>query len=766
MLKLSILSEVADRYWRMCYRYMPHFRIQSAKAAFNKYVPHRIINIFLTLLSGTLFSAILYYAYGKINIDLYYLRDDGITTLSHARNLIDYGFVGVNPSGERIEGFSAPVEFFSYALIYLVSGARFDTYDKLQTLVCTFSLGVFIFLFFRSRLYFALFSVIGSAIYLSQSSSFMEWHGSGMENAITHVLFLATAYTLFTFSRDHKVIFALVIVPFLASISRLEGIFHVFPMLIIFSIYWTVFERNKNGVLFILLFIALWIAYDLSSYAYFGDSVPNTAYAQRIVVTERILAPFYHHDWVITQSLETANHLFSAHGGYLYMLALPMFPISVRSRHLYLLMLMTLSIIVTSWLSPFFFGPTRIDPTRATTQMALFVCLGLLCSFYGVTRCKAFILIPILIPVGYAIYSITYVQPYYICCRIARFESIRQQLYSIGNNENLPRPNVSNSDLGLISWHKQFNIVDLGALGSQIIAKLKSGPVLTTYFFDYAAPDMIETIAPWSCLYFDSIFSDPRFLAAYTPAGGQNILWKPCRGSVSPAGIWIRKDIQRGSGSAERKLIDDLAANLDVDRVRGELRNCQSTRTNIEECVYVARTVFRFLPEFRASGHLDELRNIFELSRTKDFDMFLITGFQDGRANEKAIAFLQSETLNKSGFTKIAGADGFEINVNSRYVVFINRRCSAPRIMPTFVLHVVPVDVKAAKLADSKFPPDAGVKNMDFDFSEFTFTGSNTCSASIELPKWKIRSLTMGQWVPERNSGNWDVTFDFPNRDR
>jgi len=29
---------------------------------------------------------------------------DGIVTFSHARNWIDYGFIGVSPSGERVEG--------------------------------------------------------------------------------------------------------------------------------------------------------------------------------------------------------------------------------------------------------------------------------------------------------------------------------------------------------------------------------------------------------------------------------------------------------------------------------------------------------------------------------------------------------------------------------------------------------------------------------------------------------------------------------------
>ena len=40
-------------------------------------------------------------------------RDDGVITLSHARNLADYGTIGVSPGGDRVEGFSSPLHFAS-----------------------------------------------------------------------------------------------------------------------------------------------------------------------------------------------------------------------------------------------------------------------------------------------------------------------------------------------------------------------------------------------------------------------------------------------------------------------------------------------------------------------------------------------------------------------------------------------------------------------------------------------------------------------------
>ncbi len=47
-------------------------------------------------------------------------RDDGVITLSHARNLVDHGTIGVSPGGDRVEGFSSPLHFVVAAAIDLV----------------------------------------------------------------------------------------------------------------------------------------------------------------------------------------------------------------------------------------------------------------------------------------------------------------------------------------------------------------------------------------------------------------------------------------------------------------------------------------------------------------------------------------------------------------------------------------------------------------------------------------------------------------------
>lgn len=108
----------------------------------------------------------------------YEVRDDAVITLSHARNLIDYGFIGVSPSGERVEGFSAPLQFWVAALAYASDGVDYRTFCRWQTTIGTLLLGgVFAALMFQPTraqtsiwyVLFAVSAVLASADILAHS---------------------------------------------------------------------------------------------------------------------------------------------------------------------------------------------------------------------------------------------------------------------------------------------------------------------------------------------------------------------------------------------------------------------------------------------------------------------------------------------------------------------------------------------------------------------------------------------------------------------
>ena len=692
----------------------------------------------LSLLSGLIFVVFLYSAYFNIGKKSYRLVDDAVITMSHAKNLSDYGFIGVNPSGDRVEGYSAPVQFFVYAAAYELTGIGYKTYAHMQTALFTFLLGaLFIFFFKENRAHTVALSGLAAFI-LSTQISFLQWHGSSMENPITHVLFLATLLILYSFAKDEKINYPIAYlwatIVFLATISRLESVYHIAPLLMIFSGFWLFRFKNLRGFYFSFLVFILWFSYHLWRYIYFGDLLPNTAYAQGISIGDRLLDLMSWQQLYLAQSIGLANKIFFSYGVYLLLAVMPLLLFVRRQKDVLLFFLLIGSLVLTAYFHPFVFGPARIDPIRTTSHLALVVALGITAMFYFMEYKKYirwipasllaslsavlnavepyrmshffvhqkrtvllfFLLIGSLVLAAYfhpfitgeaslalsktviqlalfvalGITAIFYFMEHkkYILWiapaslligllavsnvvesykRYPLFERLHRNFTTIAKIESLPRPTIASSLLGALSWHKQFNIIDIGWLGSPIMAKLRNGPVpiVSDYFFDYAAPDMFETRSGEFCVYKQSIFGDPRFREMYTLVK-EKFAKKPSRcGGPLYGGLWVRKNIQRGAKTKERILIDDLKTNLSVDRLRQELNDCQSNPQR--SCVYVARRAFSFLPEFRDQGKIDALNEVFLTSRTKDFDLYLINGYKDGQAHVSALEYIKRQYVSK-----------------------------------------------------------------------------------------------------------------------
>lgn len=96
------------------------FIASSAKRIFVKFS--------LPMMGAIVFVTIFSWVYSGIDANLYQFRDDGVITMSHARNWVEYGFIGVNPSGDRVEGFSSPLQFLLFALAYAIAGVSYKTF--------------------------------------------------------------------------------------------------------------------------------------------------------------------------------------------------------------------------------------------------------------------------------------------------------------------------------------------------------------------------------------------------------------------------------------------------------------------------------------------------------------------------------------------------------------------------------------------------------------------------------------------------------------
>ena len=294
---------------------LPLTTANGLKSFTSKTIYNRALS--LCLIGGLIFLAAFYWRYWGIDNRLYHARDDGVITMSHAKNWVEYGFIGVNPSGDRVEGYSAPAQFFIYALAYAATGIGYNLFAHIQTVVSTFMLGALFILFFRHSWVYAIISTSLSALLLSYYTPFLLWHGSGMENAITHVLFLATVFILFHFASTGRITYGLSVIVFLAAISRIESIYYVAPLLAVFSIYWLIVSKTPRGVYFSLIVLGLWILFNLWRYVYFGDLYSNISYAQGITLGARFDLLTSSGREYIREIISPSNQIFLKHGGYL-----------------------------------------------------------------------------------------------------------------------------------------------------------------------------------------------------------------------------------------------------------------------------------------------------------------------------------------------------------------------------------------------------------------------------------------------------------------
>ena len=595
-----------------------------------------------------LFLAVFYVAYQLIP-DLYYLaRDDGIITLSHAKNLVDYGSIGINPSGERVEGFSAPVEFFLYGLIYSIYPIHYVTYGTLQALVGALLLGLLFVRFFPDHSWVGLGFSFLAAAFLATSSSFIEWHGSGMENAITHVLFLATLLVLYEMVRSGHINFLYVIPVFLATVSRVESAFHIGPLLILFSLYWWFCYRTLAAFCFSSVVFVLWIALHVWRYLYFGEILPNTANAQSISILGNLLRLFAGDRSFFTSSKYIATSILRVHGGFVLAVFLPLLFFVKYTRSRAFLFILLGSLIATAVINPFVFGRTRLDETRTTTHLAVVAVLfASLLVYWTRSRRLLIVTLPMILPAAvyvasYGIAGSGYQRrpPYNLCCETFPAEYPRQEFLSLKVQHSLMRPTVANPDLGSVSWHKEFNIVDLGLLGSRIIGKLDD-ITFADYLFDFAAPDFIELHGAWSEFYKDNILADSRFADLYEPVTAKWATCGLCRNSPVLEGIWVRRAIKAGALSEERKLVDQLSQAASLHPISEALNRCQAESANPVRCQYVLRSAYRYLPEFRSQGLQAEVISLFANTPTASYDQSLLGGFARGDWYREALAYLR-----------------------------------------------------------------------------------------------------------------------------
>ncbi|HKP58450.1 MAG TPA: hypothetical protein VJV78_17110 [Polyangiales bacterium] len=562
------------------------------------------------VLSGAAFLAIFGYA-NPLPHDAYSYRDDAIITLSHARNLVDYGSIGVDGAGARVEGFSAPLQFWIFAGVYALTHCGYPAFLDWQTYVCTFLLGFAVVQLFRERWLLGVVCACAIAWSLAKAVRFIGWHGSGMENAYTHVLFSACVAAAWVSIESARVRWYCAPLFVLACLTRIESVVHVAPLLVVWSLAFWYAHRSFGALRASGVVLACFAAYQLFRFLYFGDLRPNTALAEGIDVVARLRA-FWRGDTDL--QLRTAGlvrHIMSEHRGYLALFAMPLLMLVPRRTGNVALVGMLVCLFASAIAHPVVFGPARLDPVRTTSHLALIAPLLIATQWMALPTLQARALS--FAGLGLAIGLYAAVEPpaeTFFCCPIGKADRIAEKCLQHAQTEGLTRPSLASPDLGKMSFKKSFLMFDLGRLGSPPLARLQDDQrAAANYLLELAQPDYVELHGGWTCEY-GFLQQDPRFAERYVlmPGMSKLRLKTSCRGIE--AGVWFRKDMAHDSGSAERKLVDDLSRTRDASRVAEELRRCK-LQPGESACAYVSRSVYRFLPEIRRDAHGDELLALF-----------------------------------------------------------------------------------------------------------------------------------------------------------
>ncbi len=92
-----------------------------------------------------------------------------------------------------------------------------------------------------SILIIIIFSFFASTFY-----RFLEWHGSGMENAWMHVVFLYFVLLMSKSINKGKLYFSLILIGFLATLIRTEAIYHILPLFILYTFFYYKIYNDKK----------------------------------------------------------------------------------------------------------------------------------------------------------------------------------------------------------------------------------------------------------------------------------------------------------------------------------------------------------------------------------------------------------------------------------------------------------------------------------------------------------------------------------------
>lgn len=235
----------------------------------------------------------------SVNENWWKWRDDAVITLSHARNALEEGSIGVSPGGDRNEGYSSPLQFALAFIFFALVRSDYRLYLDLYVTTSIFLIGALFTLLLTQQtrvhvrgnqkaLALALLGSGAVALIVMSSWAATGWLISGMENPL---VVIAGLILLNLIAKTHRSALHYALLGFgvfLFGISRVELAAFTGPLLFgLLLVLWTEANTGRQRLiawgLSIALPIGLWGVVHLSRLIYFGQLLPNTAFVQEKV---------------------------------------------------------------------------------------------------------------------------------------------------------------------------------------------------------------------------------------------------------------------------------------------------------------------------------------------------------------------------------------------------------------------------------------------------------------------------------------------------
>lgn len=199
-----------------------------------------------------------------------WLSDDAYITFRTVDNFINGYRLTWNVS-ERVQSYTHPLWMFLLSFAYFFTHEIYLTSIFLSLAISICAVVIFAFKIARSRVIAVL-----AVIVLALSNAFVDYSTSGLENPLSHLLFVLFLYCFLFKEESPTKLMAMSITASLAAVNRLDLFLLYLPAL--HYSFWI----NRSWKTFLILAVGQLplILWELFSIFYYGFPFPNTAYAK------------------------------------------------------------------------------------------------------------------------------------------------------------------------------------------------------------------------------------------------------------------------------------------------------------------------------------------------------------------------------------------------------------------------------------------------------------------------------------------------------